>query len=212
MPDCFLSGDTLYGATRYGGTANSGTLFALKTNGINFTNLHIFEGMDGANPNASLIVWGDRLLGTAYRGGNAGKGTVFSVSVNGGGFTNIYDFSATAPAPPFNNNDGANPVCNLVLSGSTSYGTASGGGAFGNGTVFSLSLPPIAPLLTILGAGTNVVLTWPTNAAGFNLQSTTNLVEPVVWAAVAPAPVILNGNNTVTNPISGAQKFYRLSM
>lgn len=207
----FLSGDTLYGATRYGGSANSGTLFAIKTNGINFTNLHIFDGVDGANPNASLIVSGTRLLGTAYRGGDAGKGTVFSIDVNSGGFTNIYNFSTTAPEPPFNNNDGANPVCHLVLSSNTVYGTASGGGASGNGTVFSLSLPPVRPLLSIRRAGTNVVLAWPTNTAGFALQSTTNLAGPIVWGTVAPPPVILNGNNTVTNPIAGAQKYYRLS-
>ena len=62
----------------------------------------------------------------------------------------------------------------------------------------------VAPQLTIIRFGTKVVLTWPTNAAGFTLQSTSNLVSPVLWTAVA-------GQNTVTNPISGTQKFYRLS-
>ncbi len=55
-----------------------------------------------------------------------------------------------------------------------------------------------------------VILTWPTNAAGFTLQSTTNLVSPVVWSAVAPAPVVVNGQDAVTNPVSGTQQFYRL--
>jgi hypothetical protein len=59
-------------------------------------------------------------------------------------------------------------------------------------------------------------LTWPTNFAGFDytgytLQSTTNLNVPTLWAPVSPAPVIVNGQNTVTNPISGAQQFFRLS-
>jgi sulfatase modifying factor 1 len=54
-------------------------------------------------------------------------------------------------------------------------------------------------------------LTWPTNATGFTLQSTTNLVSPAVWTTVVPGPVAVNGNNTVTNPISGTRQFYRLS-
>ena len=67
------------------------------------------------------------------------------------------------------------------------------------------------PQLTIFPSGTKVVLTWPTNAAGFILQSTTNLVSPTVWSTVSPAPVVVSGQNTVTNPISGTQQFYRLS-
>jgi hypothetical protein len=71
------------------------------------------------------------------------------------------------------------------------------------------------PQLTITPSGTNVILTWPTNVAGFDytgftLQSTTNLVPPAVWSTNSPVPVILNGQNTVTNPISDAQQFYRL--
>ena len=78
------------------------------------------------------------------------------------------------------------------------------GGSSGDGTVFSLSLGAVnEPLLAIFHAGTNVIVTWPTNATGFTLQSTTNLAAPV-WVTVT-------GQNTVTNPISGTQKFYRLS-
>jgi hypothetical protein len=69
------------------------------------------------------------------------------------------------------------------------------------------------PQLTIIPSGVNVVLTWPTNAAAFPfiLQSTTNLVSPAGWTTVSPASVVFNGQNAVTNPISGTQQFYRLS-
>ena len=102
----------------------------------------------------------------------------------------------------------------VVSSGNTLYGTAFGGGIYGNGTVFSLSFPP--PQLTITASDTNAILTWPTNDAGFSysgytLQSTTNLVSPAVWAPVVPGPVVVNGQLTVTNPLSGAQQFYRLT-
>jgi hypothetical protein len=43
------------------------------------------------------------------------------------------------------------------------------------------------------------------------LESTTNLVPLVVWTTNSTAPVVISGQNTVTNPISGTQKFYRLS-
>jgi len=56
-----------------------------------------------------------------------------------------------------------------------------------------------------------IILTWSTNAVGFALQSTTNLLSPAAWVTNSPAPVVINGLNAVTNPISGVQKFYRLS-
>jgi hypothetical protein len=62
--------------------------------------------------------------------------------------------------------------------------------------------------LNIQRFGTNVVLTWP-NVPGFNLISTTNL-SPPAWNTVFPAPVVINGQNTVTNPILGTEQFYQL--
>jgi hypothetical protein len=64
--------------------------------------------------------------------------------------------------------------------------------------------------LTIVPSGTNVVLTWSTNAVGFTLQSSTNLLSPAAWVTNSSAPVVIAGQNTLTNPITGAQKFYRL--
>jgi hypothetical protein len=47
-------------------------------------------------------------------------------------------------------------------------------------------------------------------ATAFTLQSTTNLVSPLVWITNLPPLVIIVGQNTVTNPITGARRFYRL--
>jgi hypothetical protein len=41
-------------------------------------------------------------------------------------------------------------------------------------------------------------------------QSTTNLGSPAVWTTNSLVPVVVNGQNTVTNPISGTQQFFRL--
>jgi len=43
------------------------------------------------------------------------------------------------------------------------------------------------------------------------LQSTPNLVSPAFWTTVSPGPVLINGQNTVTIPISGTRQFFRLS-
>jgi len=63
--------------------------------------------------------------------------------------------------------------------------------------------------LNIQKAGSNVILSWPTNVPGFNLVSSTNLVAPF-WNPVSPQPTVVNGRNVVTNPIAGSQQFYRL--
>jgi len=64
--------------------------------------------------------------------------------------------------------------------------------------------------LTITASGAHLVLTWPTNAVGFTLQSTTKLDSTAAWSTNSPAPIVIAGQNTVTNPITGAQQFYRL--
>ena len=101
----------------------------------------------------------------------------------------------------------------MILSGNTLYGTTHNGGSSGDGTVFSLSFPP--PQLTLTPSGPYVILTWPTHYAGFSysgytLESTTDLISPV-WGTNSPAPVVVSGQNTVTNPGSGTQQFFRLS-
>jgi uncharacterized repeat protein (TIGR03803 family) len=202
-----LSGDTLYGTASAGGTSGKGTVFAVNIDGSGFTNLHNFIGRsDGANPVAGLILLGKAVYGTAQYGGSWGNGTVFAVSTDGTGFTTLHSFD---------DGGGANPVAGLILSGNTLYGTSLYGGSFssGYGTVFSVSF---TPQLSISQAGTNVVLSWPTNFAGFDytaytLGSTTNLGSSAIWDTNLPPPVVVNGQLTVTNPISGTQKFFRLS-
>ncbi len=71
-------------------------------------------------------------------------------------------------------------------------------------------VPSPTPELSINLSRTNVVLTWPTNVGGFALLSATNIL-PTAWITNSTVPVIVNGQNTVTNPISGGQQFFRLS-
>src|SRR5208282_3069976 len=83
-----LSGGTLFGTAQYGGTNGYGAVFAVNTNGSNFTTLYSFTATsgsnhtngDGAYPYAGLILSGNTLYGTAVGGGSGGNGTVFSLS------------------------------------------------------------------------------------------------------------------------------------
>ena len=138
----------------------------------------------------------------------ARNGSVFAVNTNGSGFTSLYSFTAYSGLGS-QNNDGASPEAELILSGSTLYGTTDEGGDGYHGTTFSLGLPQ--PQLTINSSGTNIILTWPTNATDFILESTTNLLLPTVWKSVSPMPVVVYTNNAVTNGMTNAQIFYRLS-
>ena len=199
-----LSGGNLYGTSGgppYG--TPGGTVF-----GPAGALHHFTGGSDGGDPQAGLILSGNTLYGTTSQGGASGNGTVFQIDTDGTGFATLYSFSAVS-GPSATNGDGADPQAALILSGHTLYGTTSLGGAWGNGTVFSLSLP-LPPPLGIVLSGTNAILTWPTNAAGFILHSTTSLLA-AAWSTNLPAPVVINGQYTVTNPISGTQMFYQLS-
>jgi uncharacterized repeat protein (TIGR03803 family) len=214
-----LSGNTLYGAAAFGGTSGNGTIFKLNVDGTGFTNLYYFSASsgsagyngtntDGANPASGMILSGSTLYGTANDGGIFGHGTIFSLNTNGTNFTDLYTFTAGAFSNgTVTNSDGAYPQNGVILSGNVLYGVANSGGVFGSGTIFSLTLPQ--PQLAMSLSGTNIILTWPTNAPGFALQSTTNL-SSAAWGG-SRTPVILNGQYAVTNPVSGTGMFYRLS-
>ena len=72
-----------------------------------------------------------------------------------------------------------------------------------------LPAPPTRPALSAWRLGTNIVLAWPTNAAGFSLQYVTNL-STLNWLPASPPPGIANGQNSVTNAMTGKAVFYRL--
>lgn len=111
----------------------------------------------------------------------------------------------------FNAGPGANPF-NLAAPDYTIY-------TFTNGT-WSPGAPAVGiteavfifepPQVTIRGIGNGLLmLEWPTNVPNCLLQSTTNLSSGV-WATNRTPPVVVNGNNRVTNTISASQQFFRL--
>ena len=156
-----LSGDTLYGTTTSGGSNGLGTVFAVKTNGTDFTALWNFSplwhevtnpeidwNIEGAYPNG-LILNDNLLYGTASAGAYWGRGSVFAINPNGVMVWVPYTFSDLLPQLPYSvwpyprtNSDGVAPLSALVSDGNTVYGTTTAGGPFTAGTIFSLVLPP----------------------------------------------------------------------
>jgi hypothetical protein len=65
------------------------------------------------------------------------------------------------------------------------------------------------PGLTVVKQGANVVISWPTNTAGFSLFYSTDL-NPTNWNPVSPDPVLVGGLNVVTNGITNPATFFRL--
>jgi uncharacterized repeat protein (TIGR03803 family) len=127
---------TLYGTTIAGGSHKCdtddycGTVFSLTTDG-QFKVVHNFGATDydGENPEAALVNVKGTLYGTTYWGGNGDHGTVFSITT-AGKYHLLYSFGT-------NQDDGGNPMSDLIDVQGTLYGTASGGGS--GGAVFSLT-------------------------------------------------------------------------
>lgn len=129
----------LFGTTMQGGANSGGTVFSASLDGSSFNTVYAFHpASDGGSPQAGLVLAGSTLYGTTSSGGTNQTGTVFSVNTNGSGFTVLHSFAALGTGPA-TNADGAAPLGALVLSGSTLYGTTSGGGSNGDGTIFALN-------------------------------------------------------------------------
>ncbi len=129
---------------------------------------------------------------------NALNGTAASVTIPAG----------TLPANSTNNA----ALGFLHITASTNGPTVTGafvGSLTGFTIITTAGVAPAPPLLTIIPAGTNALVAWPTNVTGFTLEFSTNLTSPV-WNTNLPAPVVVNTNHVVTNGISGIQRFFRL--
>ena len=129
----FASDGYLYGTTNQGGTNSDGTIFKVSTSGA-FTKLHDFSGTsDGAQPVGKLVQASDgNLYGVTNLGGANSCGSIFQITTSGT-LTDFHDFNCSI--------DGGNPKDGLIqATDGNLYGTTSGRGAAGSGTVFRIGL------------------------------------------------------------------------
>ncbi len=127
---------TLYGTTSVGGgqgiSPHFGTVYSITPGGDEKV-VYAFgtNTVDGANPQAELIVVNGRLYGTTYQGGAYIGGTVFSVTTAGIEHV-LYNF-------PSYDGDGSYPQGKLVSYDGSFYGVTGNGGANNNGSVFKVT-------------------------------------------------------------------------
>src|SRR6185369_17125637 len=86
----------LYGATRYGGGVDLGTVFKINRDGAGYSVLHRFTNSPGTGtyPIAGVLEGSDGMLyGRTISGGNGDGATIFRLNKNGIGFAIIHSFS-----------------------------------------------------------------------------------------------------------------------
>lgn len=71
------------------------------------------------------------------------------------------------------------------------------------------SLPIAAPNLAAQITGANLLLSWPADAAGFELQSTTSLSPATQWTSLG-AGAVAGNRRQITVPLDSAARFFRL--
>ncbi|MGO9518641.1 MAG: choice-of-anchor tandem repeat GloVer-containing protein [Candidatus Korobacteraceae bacterium] len=133
-----LYGTTLYGPGSGCGGSGCGTVYQLTPtdSGWEENTLHIFdEGSNGYFPCGNLVVdQSGNVFGTTWQGGGASgySGTVFELSPAGGSWS----FALLYGWP----NGSGGPLGALAMdNGGVLYGTTSGDGAYGAGSVFKLT-------------------------------------------------------------------------
>lgn len=67
-----------------------------------------------------------------------------------------------------------------------------------------------APFLSVAGAGTNALFTWPDAIGSYVLEAASSLTAPVTWSLVPNTPVDSHGQRSVTIPGASGIRFYRL--
>lgn len=133
------TGTSLLGMTRKHGTpvdpnaSGAGVVFRYEVATGAYTVLHTFVAgstADGdTNDHGFLTLVGRRAYAVTQLGGSAGQGTLFAIDEDGANFAVLHSFGATA-------SDGREPYGSLVPLDGWLYGTTTGGGATGDGTLF----------------------------------------------------------------------------
>jgi uncharacterized repeat protein (TIGR03803 family) len=191
------SAGNLYGTTYRGGASGDGTVFELAAGSSTITTLASFDGTNGAGSLAPLVMDSSgNLYGTTVYGGvgytgafGTGYGTAFEVA---------HDSSAITTLASFNGTDGENAYAGLILDSSGNlYGTAAGGGASGDGTVFELA--PGSSTVTTLASfnGTD----GETPLAGLLMDSSGNLYGTTVTGGATNYGTVFEvaqGSGTIT--------------
>jgi uncharacterized repeat protein (TIGR03803 family) len=126
----YYVGTTYSGGSGCSGTC--GTIFKITPKGHEHVLYSFKGGTDGSHPKGGVLFINSNLYyGTTWSGGASNSGTVYVVQ-NTDQERVLHSFAGES-------NDGAEPVGDLVLIGSTLYGVTEKGGAYDAGAIFEIS-------------------------------------------------------------------------
>ena len=151
----------LYGTARYGGANGSGLVYRLVKGSQTPQIVYAFSAADanginadGQYPNGILLGPDGNFYGTTTGGGAKTNGTVFQLTPTGI-LTVLHTFGIIDGEDA--DADGARPGSGLILTRSgIMYGTATGGGESGRGTIYSINMSPIITGTLGVQAGDNL--------------------------------------------------------
>lgn len=69
----------------------------------------------------------------------------------------------------------------------------------------------VGSIITATSDGNNLTLFWPDTAAGYRVESALSLFPPVAWSAVTGRFATHGGTISLVPPMTGSQKFHRLT-
>jgi pimeloyl-ACP methyl ester carboxylesterase len=180
------------------------------------SNGHPFDGPSPTPSNSPAYAWLPMTIPTNatslsfdFMLQGDGAGDSFAVALNG---TNVFSLATSLIQTNVTMNSGLIDVSSYAGQNAELFLGIVGGAS--TNTILTVSgirlYSVMPPLLQAQMSGNNFVLTWPLSAAGYVLQTSTNLTDTNSWTAIPNVPAIVNLQNTVTNPISGGAQFYRL--
>jgi len=198
------SDGNFYAPAATGGQFDAGVLYRLTPSG-QYTVLHTFDGSDGSRPGAGLVLATDgNFYGVASEGGPSSDGTIYRLSWDGS-FSVLYNFDAAS---------GSVPSAFLQHTNGALYGDTASGGAYNQGTFFSLDMgfEPFVKLVRdwgrvgktggILGQGFTGTTGVSVNGvpASFTVVSDTYLTATVPpGATTGPVTVVTPGGTLTSN-------------
>jgi len=219
-----LCGKTLYGVTDGNGVNSNSIVYRMNTDGSGYNVLKRFSEPDpvsGTNADGSylqggMVMWDGVLYGTAGWGGLYDNGVVFKINPDGTGFAILKqfpDYTGTSNGYGINS-DGAYPRGDLMVANGVLYGVTLYGGNYGDGTLFSLTIPPPPPL-QITNLADQALIFWNDDGLNRILRTTADLVAgnwtnvtTLTWTNAAANPKQIGFQ--ITNCFNSPAAFFRL--
>ena len=167
------SDGNFYGTTTAGGANNGGTVFAVTPQGVESV-LYTFGAngpMDGSYPQTRLLqasdgnFYGTTVFGGSNNAASNGSGTIFKVTPQGVESV-IHSFDAATA------NTGGFSAWLVQGADGNLYGTTIGGGAYGYGSIFQLTLAGVYSTVYSFGANGDDVGTGPSGGLSLNADGT----------------------------------------